>query len=165
MRFTSTGGLGSVWVLNTHNPANAVGGTDAMRDAAVRAEAQALRQLQAAEPSTPLFLTGDMNDRARFKRLFLSLAGPGWSAANPSDEQIDWIMGGPGVSFSGTVVDQSTNDKAHNYTDHPFVHTTAQVAVRGQTQPLQRAARLASGGDARPGSAARCRWRPGSPSR
>ncbi len=58
-RFTSTAGLGSVWVLNTHNPAGAVGGTDAMRDQAVRAEAQALLRLQAAEPSTPpLFLTG-----------------------------------------------------------------------------------------------------------
>ncbi|ABL79294.1 MULTISPECIES: endonuclease/exonuclease/phosphatase family protein [unclassified Nocardioides] len=127
VRFTSTAGLGSIWVLNTHNPANAVGGTDAMRDAAVRAEAEALGKLQAAEPSTPLFLTGDMNDKARFQRLFLSVAGQGWSAANPSDKQIDWIMGSPGVSFSGTVVDQSTNDKAHSYTDHPFVHTTAQL--------------------------------------
>ena len=126
VRFTSTSGLGSIWVLNTHNPANAVGGTDAMRDAAVRAEAEALGKLQAAEPSTPLFLAGDMNDKARFKRLFLSLAS-GWSTANPSDKQIDWIMGSPAATFSGTVVDQSTNDKAHQYTDHPFVHTTAQL--------------------------------------
>jgi len=126
-RFTSTTGLGSVWVLNTHHPANAVGGSNAMRDAAVRAEAKALREIQTAEPGTPLFLTGDMNDQARFKRLFLSLAGPGWSSANPADNQIDWIMGSPGVTFTGTVVDQSTNDRAHNYTDHPFVHTTAQL--------------------------------------
>lgn len=125
-RFTSTTGLGSIWVLNVHNPADAVGGTDAMRDAAVTAEAQALQQLQATEPTTPLFLTGDMNDRARFKRVFSSLA-QGWSSANPSDEQIDWIMGSPAVTFSGTVVDQSTNDGAHSYTDHPFVHTTAQL--------------------------------------
>ena len=39
-------------------------------------------------------------------------------------------MGGPAVTFSGTVVDQSTNDRAHRYTDHPFVHTTAQLADR-----------------------------------
>lgn len=127
VRFTSRGGLGSIWVLNTHNPANAVGGTNASRDSAVRAEAEALRQLQAAEPNTPLFLAGDMNDRARFKQLFVSLAGSGWSSANPSDNQIDWVMGGPGVSFSGTVVDHSTNDNAHQYTDHPFVYTTAQL--------------------------------------
>lgn len=133
-RFTSTAGLGSVWVLNTHNPAGAVGGTDAMRDQAVRAEAQALLRLQAAEPSTPLFLTGDMNDQARFKRLFLSLA-PGWSAANPSNHQIDWIMGSPGATFSGTVVDQSTNDRAHKYTDHPFVHSRVQLAGSAPGQP------------------------------
>ena len=94
---------------------------------------EAFGRLQAAEPSTPLFLAGDMNDKARFKRLFLSLAGPGWSAANPSDKQIDWIMGGPGVSFSGAVVDQSTNDRAHRYTDHPFVHATA---YGSGTQPV-----------------------------
>src|SRR3546814_1413524 len=51
----------------------------------------------------------------------------GWSSANPSYQQIDWIMGSPAATFSGTVVDQSTNDKAHSYTDHPFVHTTAQL--------------------------------------
>jgi len=138
-RFTSTAGLGSIWVLNTHNPAGAVGGTDAMRDKAVRAEATALTKLQAAEPNTPLFLTGDMNDKARFKRLFLSLAS-GWSAANPTDKQIDWIMGSPAATFSGTVVDQSTNDKAHKYTDHPFVHTTVQLA--GSTPPQRGAADL-----------------------
>lgn len=128
VRFTSTGDLGSLWVLNTHHPADAVGGTDAMRDAAVRTESQTLGELQEAEPHTPLLLTGDMNDRARFEQLFLSLAD-GWSTANPSDEQIDWIMGSPAVTFSGTVVDQSTNDKAHQYTDHPFVHTTAQLTT------------------------------------
>ena len=99
-----------------------------MRDAAVRTESQALRQLQEAEPHTPLLLTGDMNDRARFKQLFLTLAN-GWSSANPSDRQVDWIMGSPAVTFSGTVVDQTTNDRAHHYTDHPFVHTTAQLTT------------------------------------
>lgn len=127
-RFTSTSGLGSVWLLNTHNPARAVGGSGAMRDRAVRAEAKALQAAAAAEPTTPLFLTGDMNDKARFKRLFLSLA-PGWSAANPNDKYIDWIMGSPDVTFSGTVIDQSTNDKARRYTDHPFVHTRVHLAA------------------------------------
>jgi hypothetical protein len=134
VRFTSMSGLGSIWVLNTHNPANAVNGSDAMRDAAVRAEVRALMQLQDAEPSTPTFLTGDMNDKVRFKRLFLSLAS-GWSSANPGDKQIDWIMGSPAVTFSGIVVDQSANDKAHQYTDHPFVHTSVQLAGSSPGQP------------------------------
>lgn len=133
-RFTSTTGLGSIWVLNTHNPARAVGGTTAMRNAAVRAEATALAKLQAAEPNTALFLTGDMNDASGFKRLFLSLA-PGWSAANPSNKGIDWIMGSPTVTFSSPVVDRSTNDKAHKYTDHPFVHTSVQLAGSTPGQP------------------------------
>ena len=94
VRFTSMSGLGSIWVLNTHNPAGAVGGSDAMRDAAVRAQARELQQLQGAEPSTPMFLTGDMNDRAGFSRLFLSLAS-GWSSANPRDKQIDLDHGQP----------------------------------------------------------------------
>lgn len=128
VRFSSTSGIGDVWVLNTHNPADVVNGSNAMRDSAVRAEAQALRQQQTSDPATPLFFTGDMNDKARFKQLFLSLAS-GWSTANPTSKQIDWIMGGPGVTFNGTVVDQSTNDNAHAYTGHPFVHTTATVAA------------------------------------
>jgi murein DD-endopeptidase MepM/ murein hydrolase activator NlpD len=126
VRFTATSGsAGSVWVLNAHNPANSIGGTDAMRDAAVRAEVQALRQVQTSDPSTPLFLVGDMNDRARFRQVFLGQAGPGWSSANPSDEQVDWVMGGPGVTFTDAVVDRTTNDRARSYTDHPFVHASA----------------------------------------
>ncbi|MBZ5735352.1 transglycosylase SLT domain-containing protein [Nocardioides sp. TRM66260-LWL] len=128
VRFTSTKGIGSIWVLNTHNPADVVNGSDAMRDDAVRAEANTLRQLQASEPTTPLFLTGDMNDKARFKNLFLTTAGSGWSSANTDGNQIDRIMGSAAVTFSGTVVDQSTNDNAHDYTDHPFVYTGAQLA-------------------------------------
>lgn len=128
VRFTSTKGLGSIWVLNTHNPADVVNGSDAMRDDAVRSEANTLRQLHTSEPNTPLFLTGDMNDKSRFKQLFLTEAGAGWTSANPTANQIDWIMGSAAVTFSGTVVDQSTNDGAHAYTDHPFVYTSAQLA-------------------------------------
>ena len=40
-------------------------------------------EVQGSEPSTPLFLVGDMNDKVRFKRLFLSVAGPGWSGRQP----------------------------------------------------------------------------------
>lgn len=148
VRFSSTSGIGDVWVLNTHNPADVVNGSNAMRYSAVRAEAKALRQQQTSDPATPLFFTGDMNDKARFKQLFLSLA-PGWSTANPTNKQIDWIMGGPGVGFTGTVVDQSTNDNAHDYTDHPFVHTTATVAsAAGDTTGSSTAGGNAHGGGA-----------------
>lgn len=133
VRFTSKTGLGDVWVLNTHNPANVIGGTTSMRDQAVRAEAATLKSLAAT--GVPVLFTGDMNDKGRFKQLFLSQAGAGFSTANPTNKQIDWIMGGPGVSFSGTVVDQSTNDRAHRYTDHPFVHTTAALGGGASSAP------------------------------
>jgi murein DD-endopeptidase MepM/ murein hydrolase activator NlpD len=129
VRFTSTSGLGSIWVLNTHNPANSIGGTDAGRDDAVRAQAKALREIQAAEPGVPVFFVGDMNDRERFRSTFLAQIGPGWTAANPTSQQVDWVLAGPGVTFTGVVVDRTTNDGARNYTDHPYVHATAQLAT------------------------------------
>jgi hypothetical protein len=137
VRFASTSGLGDIWVLNTHNPADVVHGSDQMRDAAVHAEADALRRQHAADPAAPLLFVGDMNDSSRFSRLFLTSAGPGWTAANPIHAtgdtagwggHIDWIMGGPGVSFTSTVTDKTTNDGARNYTDHPFVYATVQAA-------------------------------------
>lgn len=90
VRFTSTGSLGSVWVLNTPDRAESVGGTNAMRDAAVRAEAQALRQLQASEPNTPLswaISKADMHSDhpALFTRMSMNGAGPG--AAAPTGSQ------------------------------------------------------------------------------
>lgn len=127
VRFASRRGLGPIWVLNTHNPADVVGGSNALRDAAVRAEAKALRRVRASEPKAAVFFTGDMNDRARFKRRFAAKVGDRWSAANPTDDEIDWVMGGPGVTFTDVVVDQSTDDDGYRYSDHPFIHATAHL--------------------------------------
>ncbi|MGH3125684.1 MAG: hypothetical protein ACRDND_32305, partial [Streptosporangiaceae bacterium] len=123
VQLASTSGPGSVWVLNTHNPANAVGGSGRIRDAAVAAEAAALNQVVAANPGARAFLTGDMNDHARFRREFTAHAA-GWTPANRNAGQIDWIVGSPGVGFTRVVVDTATNDHAHHYTDHPFVYAT-----------------------------------------
>ncbi|MGH3626542.1 MAG: lytic murein transglycosylase, partial [Sciscionella sp.] len=128
VRFASRTGDRTVWVLNTHNPADVVGGSNRLRDRAVHAEATRLRRLATAHPASGVFLTGDMNDHARFRKAFLATAGAGWQAANPNAGQIDWILGGPGVGFSHTVVEGSTNDGAHHYTDHPFIHTRATLA-------------------------------------
>lgn len=117
----------SVWVLNTHNPASVrfIGGTATSRAYDVAVEAAALRRLARDQPRTGVLFTGDMNSKTAFRDLFLRLAGPGWKSANPprATRVIDWIMGGPGVRFSGTVIDWSTKDGARRYTDHPFVHT------------------------------------------
>ncbi len=129
VRFTSTHDGTAIWVLNTHHPADAVGGSPTMRDAAVRIETRTLLELHASAPDTPLLLTGDMNDRTRFRELFQELT-IGWATANPTDDQIDWIAGSPTVTFTDTVVDRTTNDGAQHYTDHPYVHTTATTAQR-----------------------------------
>ena len=127
VRFDSTGALGSVTVLNTHNPTTGagIGGTPQSRDYDVALEAATLRQ--AAAQGVPSFLTGDMNARAPFITKFLSSAGQGWSSAVPTAQQIDWIMGSPTVRFTATRVDRSTNDGAHSFTDHPFVYAVATV--------------------------------------
>jgi hypothetical protein len=117
----------SIWVLNTHNPASVrfIGGTAISRAYDVAVEAAALRRLARDQPHTGVLFTGDMNSKAAFRDLFLRLAGPGWKSADPlrAARVIDWIMGGPGVRFSGTTIDWSTKDGARRYTDHPFVHT------------------------------------------
>ena len=130
-RFTGLAGTPAhghaVWVLNTHNPASVrfIGGTAVSRAYDVALEAAALRRLASRKPHTGVLFTGDMNSKTAFRDLFLGLAGPGWTTADPADEPdlIDWIMGGPGVGFAGTTVDWSTKDHARRYTDHPFVHT------------------------------------------
>jgi hypothetical protein len=131
-KFTSPHGS-SVWVLNTHNPANVVGGSPRIRAAAVRAEAAAVNTLTATDPTTPVLFTGDMNDHHSFATEFMSEAGPGWKAANKNARQIDWIMGGPGVRFTQVVVDQQTNDHAHHYSDHPFVSASIDTTSSSTT--------------------------------
>ncbi|HEX7739665.1 MAG TPA: hypothetical protein VF426_08470 [Marmoricola sp.] len=122
----STHGTWEIWVLNTHNPASvrSIGGTPASRAADVRSEAALLRSVVRGNPGDGVFFTGDMNSKVGFHHDFFAAIGKGWSAADPSSRLIDWIVGGPGVRFDQTVVDESTNDRARLYTDHPFVHTS-----------------------------------------
>lgn len=123
----STHGTWSIWVLNTHNPVSGhgIGGTTSRRADDVQIEATVLRNLARRSPGTGVFFTGDMNSKTAFRDLFLATAGKGWKTAEPgATDMIDWIVGGPGVSFGTTVIDRSTRDNAVRYTDHPFVHTT-----------------------------------------
>lgn len=146
-RFTSLEGSGAVWVLNTHNPANVVGGTARLRAESVKRQAGALKRLQDAEPNTPLLFTGDMNDRGAFKRMFLRHAGAGWKAANPDVKQIDWIMAGPGANFAGTTIDASTNDGGAKYSDHPYIHATVELSGTSPAVTSSRAGATSTGSD------------------
>ncbi|GAB3868554.1 hypothetical protein GCM10028801_44670 [Nocardioides maradonensis] len=153
VHFVSTSGSGDVWVLNTHNPANVGGNQAGNRATAIRHEASALAAVARANPSAGIVMTGDMNDRSQFKNAMIrALAANdqrGWTFANPNSKGIDWILGSPSVTFSGTVVDQSTNDNAHSFTDHPFVHTTASV---GSSSTANGVVPAAAGGGAASGT-------------
>ncbi len=54
------------WFLNTHNPADARGPAQYLRDEAVRIQIAAVNRLRAETPFLPVFFTGDMNDREEF---------------------------------------------------------------------------------------------------
>jgi hypothetical protein len=113
VRFTSTSGPGIG--LGAQHPQPRQRGRRHGRDARCRrpSRGEALQRSAGRRAEHAAVPRRRHERQARFKRLFLSLAS-GWSAANPSDQQIDWIMGSPGVTFSGTVVDRSTNDNAHS---------------------------------------------------
>ena len=93
------------------------------------AEVRALR-----ETGLPVFVTGDMNDRAAFFCRFLPptgfVAAVGGSTAGgcrpPARMPVDWVVGSPDVSFSGYVIDESTVNR--KISDHFYISATATVA-------------------------------------
>lgn len=93
------------------------------------AEARALR-----ESGLPVFVTGDMNDRAAFFCRFLPptgfVAAVGGSTAGgcrpPARMPVDWVVGSPDVSFSDYVIDESTVNR--RISDHFYISATATVA-------------------------------------
>ena len=98
------------WFLNTHNPADARGPAQHLRDEAVRIQIAAVNRLRAETPFLPVFFTGDMNDREEFycpvtARTELRAANGGSNISGvcilPQTSKIDWIMGTREVTFSG----------------------------------------------------------------
>lgn len=119
VKFTSTGaGAASVWVLNLNNPTR-----PRQAAATVTAEAKAAKTIAATQLGVGVVVLGDANNQGTFKTTFIAQAGTGWTAANPTNSVVDWILGSPGVTFSSTVVDQATNDGARQFTDQPYLYT------------------------------------------
>lgn len=93
------------------------------------AEVRALR-----ETGLPVFVTGDMNDRAAFFCRFLPptgfVAAVGGSTAGgcrpPARMPVDWVVGSPDVTFSDYVIDESTVNR--RISDHFYISATASVA-------------------------------------
>ena len=123
------------WFLNTHNPADKKGAAQKWRNQAVDIEARTVNELQAADPDVPVFLTGDMNDRANcFCRITAAsslLAANGGSNTGgacvvPKPTQIDWILGTPQARFTGYTA--TKDGLVSKTTDHPLVYATVGLA-------------------------------------
>ena len=125
------------WFLNTHNPADARGPAQHLRDEAVRIQIAAVNRLRAETPFLPVFFTGDMNDREEFfcpvtARTDLRAANGGSNVGGicilPRPAKIDWIMGTREVTFTDYLArDDELVDRT---TDHPVIMATASIPPR-----------------------------------
>lgn len=126
-----------VWFANFHNPADTAQyrHQQRFRSRATDIEIALTNQL-VTTTGLPVFVTGDMNERAsyfcRFTARTPMVAARGGSnsgrclAAHP--RTIDWIFGSRGVRFTGYYEDRSR--LAHATTDHPVV--VARVHIGGR---------------------------------
>lgn len=121
-------------VLSVHNPADVRGPARRWREEAVRTEASIANTLTAAD--VPVFLTGDMNDRAEFfcqitaaSTLIASAGGSrdATSCTPPARMDVDWLLGSaPHIKFTSHLSDNSPDvDFA---SDHPLIVATATVS-------------------------------------
>jgi endonuclease/exonuclease/phosphatase family metal-dependent hydrolase len=126
-----------VYFMNVHNPADTRGPAAHWRQIAVARERQVTTDLTRQE-QTPVFLTGDMNDRAAFfcpftanqvMRSFIGGSHTG-GRCRPPKSGIDWILGNSFVTFRSHRIDKSVLVSAA--TDHPVV--SAHVRIAGPTE-------------------------------
>ena len=143
VRLRSLGTGLEAWFANFHNPAETrrFHHQQRFRDRAT-ADRGAARQPAGRRTGLPVFITGDMNERAAY---FCRLTGGapmvaarggsnigGCRAGQPA--AVDWIFGSQGVQFIGYVEDDSgLVDRA---SDHPLV--VAQVRIVGRADRPRR---------------------------
>jgi hypothetical protein len=130
LRNTDTGQ--KVWFANFHNPADARGPAQHLRNAAVRREVALVNRLRSH--GTPVVVTGDFNDRAEF---FCPIArGTGVASADgsqlasgrcrlPRQTGVDWIVGTRKVDFD--QFHRVRTGLVRRTSDHPFVWSRATV--------------------------------------
>ncbi len=123
------------WFANVHNPAetHTYHHQQRWRTQATYIESALANRI--APTGVPLFLTGDMNERAGYF-CRLTAAAPSMEAAHPGSSSdggcqaghpraVDWIFGTRGVVFSG--YDEDRSDLVDVTTDHPVVTTRVHV--------------------------------------
>ncbi|CAM3483932.1 alkaline phosphatase family protein [Nocardioides dubius] len=146
-----------VWVSNFHNAADYLGGFTAKdrkqgipqqhRNEARALQIKLIKSLRAAEPSIPVFMTGDMNETSNYfcdvaKSASVQAAGPGGitsagKCAPPKPIGVDWVFGTKDVSFSGHQ--RLRTALVAKATDHPLVISDVNVApIRLQSTPIRR---------------------------
>ena len=126
------------WFANFHNPAETAQfhHQQRFRHRATLIEARLANLL--VDTGLPVFITGDMNERAEYFCRLTSRApmvaarggtniGGRCEAADPA--QVDWIFGSQGVQFSGYVEDDS--ELVDRTSDHPLIST--RVRIQGAT--------------------------------
>jgi hypothetical protein len=117
------------YVLNMHASAGE-GGYAVTRRAGHYIAANTINRLKAE--GIPIFLTGDMNDRAEFfcrvapmTGMVAAIGGSISGGCHPAGAlAVDWVLGWGNVSFSGYIEDRST---MRVVSDHYFVSATATV--------------------------------------
>ena len=122
------------WFSNYHNPADVFGcKCGGHRVAATEKEISLARELTA--DGTPMFTTGDMNDRDSYACRYAAsglhsadgVRRVGGACHLPGDEWIDWIWGSEQVEFSDYSRDYSTRN-GPKISDHPIITATARIA-------------------------------------
>jgi endonuclease/exonuclease/phosphatase family metal-dependent hydrolase len=119
-----------LYVLNMHASAGHGGSYAATRRAGHYTAAATVNRLKAE--GIPIFLTGDMNDRAEFfcrvapiTGMVAAIGGSISGGCHPAGAlAVDWVMGWGNVSFSNYIEDRST---MRTTSDHYFVSATATV--------------------------------------
>ncbi|MGH3414749.1 MAG: endonuclease/exonuclease/phosphatase family protein [Marmoricola sp.] len=120
-----------VWFANYHNPADVYGPAQRFRNAATRIETRLFRTLVGT--GRPLLVTGDMNERGSyFCRLTRGVAMHSANGAVrnggcrlPARTYVDWILGSPGVQFTG--FDANRDPLVRRTSDHPMMLASVRI--------------------------------------
>jgi endonuclease/exonuclease/phosphatase family metal-dependent hydrolase len=123
-----------VWVINTHNPADSRGPAQQYRDRAVQIQIDLANRLEAT--GSPVFLTGDFNDREEAfcpitaRTNLKAAAGGGWVDGRcqpPRYTRVDWVFLSRPVDVLRYVF--LDNAETNYITDHPVVYGEVSMPV------------------------------------
>ncbi|KRF13985.1 hypothetical protein ASG90_14395 [Nocardioides sp. Soil797] len=123
-----------IWIYNVHNPANIPNNHQKWRDIGFQRAIKLVNRLRKKFPDVPVFMTGDMNDRAKF--FCPTVAQTGLEAANggtassgsctpPPAMSVDWLLGTGPNTFTGYM--GMRTKLVRKTTDHPVIVATANI--------------------------------------